>query len=164
MKVSERYRTTEQVERAFVDEREYSFLYQDGDIYHFMDPANYDQLDVPPEIVGEMSVYLQDGMLVHISTHDGVPISMELPARVTLEDRRDRAGGEGPDPRPAPTSPPCSPTGLRIMIPDLHHGRHQGRGPHRGRFVHGAGEGVGRGASTPAPLEHDRFSMERILS
>ena len=85
VKVSERYRTTEQVERAFVDEREYSFLYQDGDGYHFMDPANYDQIDVPPEIVGDLAVYLQDGMLVHISTHDGVPISMELPARVTLE-------------------------------------------------------------------------------
>jgi elongation factor P len=85
VKVSERYRTTEQVERAFVDEREYSFLYNDGEGYHFMDPANYEQLAVPPEIVGDMSVYLQDGMLVHISTHEGVPISMELPARVTLE-------------------------------------------------------------------------------
>src|SRR3981081_70863 len=56
VKVSERYRTTEQVERAFVDEREYQFLYQDGDGYHFMDPANYDQVAVPAVIVGEMSV------------------------------------------------------------------------------------------------------------
>ena len=85
VKVSERYRTTEQVERAFVDDREYTFLYQDGDGYHFMEPTTYDQVTVPTEVVGDMENYLQDGMLVHISTHDGVPISMELPARVSLE-------------------------------------------------------------------------------
>ena len=85
VKVSERYRTTETVERAFVDDREYQFLYQDGEGYHFMEPSTYEQVAVPPDIVGDMSKYLQDGMLVHISNHDGVPIAMELPARVTLE-------------------------------------------------------------------------------
>src|SRR5262249_38129538 len=85
VKVSERYRTTEQVERAFVDEREYTFLYQDGDGYHFMEPTTYEQVTVPTDVVGEMENYLQDGMLVHISTHEGVPIALELPARVTLE-------------------------------------------------------------------------------
>src|SRR3569623_624082 len=60
VKVSERYRTTEQVERAFVDEREYSFLFNDGEGYHFMEPTNYDQIVVPPDVVGDMSVYLQD--------------------------------------------------------------------------------------------------------
>ena len=45
VKVRERYRTTEQVERAFVDDREYQFLYQDGDGFHFMNPENYDQVD-----------------------------------------------------------------------------------------------------------------------
>ena len=85
VKVSERYRTTETVERAFVDEREYQFLYQDGDGYHFMDPNTYDQVAVRADVVGDMATYLQDGMLVHLSTHEGVPIAMELPARVTLE-------------------------------------------------------------------------------
>ena len=85
VKVSERYRTTETVERAYVDEREYQFLYQDGEGYHFMEPNTYDQVTVGADIVGEGSLYLQDGMLVHLSTHDGVPIAIELPARVTLE-------------------------------------------------------------------------------
>ena len=85
VKVSERYRTTEQVERAFVDEREYSFLYEDGEGYHFMEPSTYEQVAVPSDIIGEMKIYLQDGMLVHIQTHEGVPIAIELPARVTLE-------------------------------------------------------------------------------
>ena len=47
VKISERYRTTEQVERAFVEDREHQFLYQDGDGFHFMNPENYDQVTVP---------------------------------------------------------------------------------------------------------------------
>ncbi len=85
VKVSERWRTTEQVERAFVDEREHTFLYQDAEGYHFMNPENYDQLVAPADIVGDFAPYLQEGMAVSLSTHNGVPISMELPARVVLE-------------------------------------------------------------------------------
>ena len=85
VKVSERYRTTEQVERAFVDQREHTFLYSDGEGFHFMNPESYDQLVAPPEVVGDLAVYLQDGMAVMLSTHEGTPIALELPARVTLE-------------------------------------------------------------------------------
>ena len=85
VKVSERYRTTEQLERAFVDERDYNFLYNDGDGYHFMNPETYDQVTVPPEIVGDAANYLGDGMTVILSLHDGVPIALEMPARATLE-------------------------------------------------------------------------------
>jgi elongation factor P len=85
VKVSERYRTTEQVERATVDQREYSFLYQDADGFHFMNPENFDQVTASEEIVGDLAVYLQDGMIVFLSTHEGIPIALELPSRVTLE-------------------------------------------------------------------------------
>ena len=85
VKVSERYRTTEQVERAFVEDREHTFLYQDGEGFHFMNPETYDQVVVPEEIIGEQAVYLQEGMPVMISIHNGVPIAIELPPRVTLE-------------------------------------------------------------------------------
>ena len=44
VKISERYRTTEQVERAFVEEREHTFLYEDGEGFHFMNPESYDQV------------------------------------------------------------------------------------------------------------------------
>ncbi|HEY2710851.1 MAG TPA: elongation factor P [Caulobacteraceae bacterium] len=116
VKVSERYRTTEQVERAFVDEREYQFLYQDGDGYHFMEPISYDQIAVPPDIVGDMQVYLQDGMLVHISTHEDVPISMELPARVTLEIVETEPVVKGQT-ASGSYKPAMLSNGLRIMIP-----------------------------------------------
>ena len=59
VKISERYRTTEQVERAFVEEREHQFLYQDGDGFHFMNPENYDQVTVPEDVIGDQSAYLQ---------------------------------------------------------------------------------------------------------
>jgi elongation factor P len=85
VKVSERYRTTEQVERAFVEDREYTFLYQDGEGFHFMNPETYEQVPVPDDIIGEQAVYLQEGMPVMLSVHNGVPIAVELPARVTLE-------------------------------------------------------------------------------
>jgi elongation factor P len=116
VKVSERYRTTEQVERAFVDEREYSFLYEDGEGYHFMEPSTYEQVAVPSDIVGEMKVYLQDGMLVHISTHDGVPIAMELPARVTLEIVETEPVVKGQT-ASGSYKPAVLNNGLRIMIP-----------------------------------------------
>ena len=85
VKVSERYRTTEQVERAFVDEREYGYLYNDGDGFHFMQPESYDQVTVSTDMVGESAAYLTDGMHVMLSLHEGVPIAIELPQRATLE-------------------------------------------------------------------------------
>jgi elongation factor P len=116
VKVSERYRTTEQVERAFVDEREYTFLYQDGEGYHFMDPTTYDQVTAPAEIVGDMATYLQDGMLVRLSTHEGVPIAMELPPRVTLEIVETEPVVKGQT-ASGSYKPAVLSNGLRIMVP-----------------------------------------------
>ncbi len=85
VKVSLRFRTTEQVERAFVEDREHTFLYQDGEGFHFMNPETYDQMVVQEDIIGDQAVYLQEGMAVMLSTHNGVAIAIELPQRVTLE-------------------------------------------------------------------------------
>ena len=85
VKVSERYRTTEQVERAFVEDREHTFLYRDGEGFHFMNPENYDQVVVPEDILGEQAVYLQENMPCTIMLHEGVPVSIELPQRATFE-------------------------------------------------------------------------------
>ncbi|RTM01743.1 elongation factor P [Ancylobacter rudongensis] len=84
-KVSERYRTTEQVERALVEDRPYTFLYSDGEGFHFMNPENYDQIAVSPDVIGDQAAYLSDGMQVHLSVHEGVAIAIELPQRMVLE-------------------------------------------------------------------------------
>jgi elongation factor P len=85
VKVSERYRTTEQVERAYVEDREHTFLYQDGEGFHFMNPETFDQLTVQKDIVGDAAPYLQENMPVMLSTYNGAAIAIELPQRVTLE-------------------------------------------------------------------------------
>jgi elongation factor P len=85
VKVSERYRTTELVERAFVEDRDFSYLYQDGEGFHFMNPESYEQVPVPEDIIGDQASYLQEGMVVKLSLHNGVPIAIELPARIVLE-------------------------------------------------------------------------------
>ena len=85
VKVSERYRTTEQVERAYVEDREYQYLYQDGDGFYFMNPETYDQVPVAKDVVGDQAAYLQENMKVTLSTHEGAVLAIQLPQRATLE-------------------------------------------------------------------------------
>jgi elongation factor P len=85
VKVSQRYKTTEQVERAHVEDREHSFLYQDGDGFHFMNAETYDQVTLPADVVGDQAAYLQPEMKVMLSMHEGVPVAFELPQKAVLE-------------------------------------------------------------------------------
>ncbi len=85
VKASQRYKTTDQVERAHVEEREYQFLYQDADGFHFMNMENYDQIAVAEEVIGDQAVYLHPEMKVRLSVHEGLAVGIVLPQRVTLE-------------------------------------------------------------------------------
>jgi len=85
VKISERYKTTDQVEKATVEERNFTYLYEDGDGFHFMNPENYDQVQVSKDVVGSASAYLQENMTVKLSLHDMNPIAIQLPQRATLE-------------------------------------------------------------------------------
>jgi len=85
VKISERYKTTDQVEKATVEERNFTYLYEDGDGFHFMNPETYDQVQVAKDVVGGASAYLQENMTVKLSLHDMNPIAIQLPQRATLE-------------------------------------------------------------------------------
>ena len=85
VKTQVRYKTTEQVERAFVEDNEYSFLYSDGDGNHFMNSENYDQVSVSDDVLGNQKVWLQEGMKVLLSMFNGVAVAIQLPQRLTLE-------------------------------------------------------------------------------
>ncbi len=85
VKVTERWRTTEQVERAHVDERKYNFLYADGEGYHFMEPESYDQISVGDDIIGDAKVFLKDGLEVSLKTFNGACIAIELPQKLVVE-------------------------------------------------------------------------------
>ena len=116
VKVSERYRTTEQVERAIVDDRPHTFLYSDGEGFHFMNPESFDQLVATPEVVGDAAPYLQEGMTVMLSTHEDVPIALDLPRTVTLEVTETEPSVKG---QTASSSykPAMLNNGLRTMVP-----------------------------------------------
>lgn len=85
VKVAERWRTTEMVEKANVDEREYDFLYEDSEGFHFMEPATYEQITVHPDVVGDDKAFLTDGIKVYLKAYEGVAIALELPQRVAVE-------------------------------------------------------------------------------
>lgn len=80
-----RYKTTDSVERAFVETIPHNYLYQDGEMYVFMNPENYEQISLPADMLGDSAPYLQEGMECQIALFNGAPISIELPQRVTLE-------------------------------------------------------------------------------
>jgi elongation factor P len=84
VKVSQRYKTTEQVERAFVEDHDYQYLFEDGDGFTFMNGENYEQIHVSKDIVGDLAPYLQENMTVRLSLYEGNAIAIELPQRVTL--------------------------------------------------------------------------------
>jgi elongation factor P len=73
------------MERAFVETIMHTYLYQDGDMYVFMNPENYEQISLPSELLGDSAPYLQEGMECQIALFNGGPISIEIPQRVTLE-------------------------------------------------------------------------------
>src|ERR1700760_4531544 len=85
VKVSERYKTTDAVEKATIEDHNFNYLYEDADGFHFMNTENYDQIQVPKGIVGSAAPYLQENMTVKLSLHEGNPVAIQLPQRTTLE-------------------------------------------------------------------------------
>jgi elongation factor P len=85
VKTAQRFKTTDQVERAHVEDHDYQYLYQDGDGFHFMNSETYDQITLLSDLVGDQAAYLQPEMKVTMAVHEGVPVSLELPQKAVLE-------------------------------------------------------------------------------
>ncbi len=85
VKLTERYRTTDQVEKAFLDERDYNYLYEDDMGYNFMQPETFDQILISKDVVGDQGQWLVEGMTCSVSLFENNPIAIELPQRVTFE-------------------------------------------------------------------------------
>ena len=118
VKSSQRYKTTDQVERAHVEERSYQFLYQDGEGFHFMNMENYDQVALPADIVGDQAAYLAPEMKVKIALHEDVAVSIELPQKTTLEVMETEPSVKG---QTASSSykPATLSNGVRTMVPSF---------------------------------------------
>ena len=116
VKVAERWRTTEMVEKATVDEREYDYLYSDAEGHHFMEPASYEQLAVSSDVVGEDDVFLSEGIKVYLRTDEGAAIAMDLPQSVTLEIAETEPVVKGQTASSSYKPAICT-NGLRVMVP-----------------------------------------------
>ena len=116
VKVVGRWRTVEMVEKADVDEREYDYLYSDGEGHHFMNPENYEQLVDSDDVIGDQKAYLTDGMKVYLKTFEGNAIAMELPQRLSFEIVETEPVVKG---QTASSSykPAVLNNGLRVMVP-----------------------------------------------
>ncbi len=83
-KTNVRFRSSEQVERVFLEEHPYQYLYAEGSDLIFMDQGTYEQITLSKEFVGDAVDFLQDGMVVNVSSYEGKPLSVRLPDTVTL--------------------------------------------------------------------------------
>lgn len=101
---------------AIVDRKERQFLYRDGDSFVFMDLDTYEQFPVPAEVVGEAGRYLTDGATASVALHEGVPISVELPAAVGLQVTATDPGVKG-DRVSGAMKPATVETGLVVQVP-----------------------------------------------
>ena len=83
-KLNERFRSAEAVEKVFLDEKPFQYLYQDGEYLHFMDQSTYDQIQLPIDLVGDSSAFLSDGMVVTICLYENEPISVTVQQTVIV--------------------------------------------------------------------------------
>lgn len=114
--VDKTYNAGAKIETATVDRRDYQYLYLDGTDYVFMDLADYDQVTVAPETVGDASNFMLENQNVVIAMHEGSPLYVELPASVTLVITYTEPGLQG-DRSSAGTKPATLETGYEIQVP-----------------------------------------------
>ena len=85
-KLNERFRSSETVERAILEQKDHQFLFSDGDTFTFMDGESYEQITLnSDDIQPAQSQFLQDGMQVTIEMHEGTALGLSLPETVILE-------------------------------------------------------------------------------
>ena len=84
-KLNERFRSSETVEKASLEETKYNFLYEDENNYFFMDPNSFEQIELKKDIIGEKGKLLTENLEVTISFYNELPISIDLPNQVTCK-------------------------------------------------------------------------------
>ena len=110
------YNAGAKIEIENVDRRDFTYLYNDGDSFVFMDVADYDQLTVPATVVGDAANFLLENQQVQIALNNGNPLYVELPASVVLEITYTEPGLQG-DRSSAGTKPATVETGYEMQVP-----------------------------------------------
>jgi elongation factor P len=114
--VDRTYNAGAKIEIENVDRRDFTYLYNDGESFVFMDVADYDQINVSSVVVGDAANYLLENQQVQIALNNGNPLYVEMPASVVLEITYTEPGLQG-DRSSAGTKPATLETGYEIQVP-----------------------------------------------
>ncbi len=110
------YRAGENLPRAVIDRRDYTFLYRDDMGFNLMDGETYEQINVSDDLVGGSADFMTDGMTIRLAMFEGTPVDIELPASVELEVTFAEPGVKG-DRVSGATKPVTLATGRVIQAP-----------------------------------------------
>ena len=115
-KLNERFRSSDTVERAILDEKKFNFLYEDENNCHFMDQVNFEQIQISKSLLGEKSKLLKENMEIDVQFHEVHPLSINLPSSVELKIKTTDAAITG---QTASSSykPATLENGIKIMVP-----------------------------------------------
>ena len=115
-KLNERFRSSDTIERVILDDKKFSFLYEDENNCHFMDQTNYEQIAVSKSLLGERNKLLKENMEVNIQFYDDQALSVDLPSSVELKIETTDAAIKG---QTASSSykPATLENGIKIMVP-----------------------------------------------
>ena len=115
-KLNERFRSSDTVERAILDEKKFSFLYEDENHCHFMDQTNFEQIQINKNLLGEKNKLLQENMEVSVQFYNEKALSVDLPTSVELKIETTDAVVKG---QTASSSykPATLENGINIMVP-----------------------------------------------
>lgn len=102
--------------RARMDHRNVQYQYHDGDLYHFMDTATFDQIALDATQLGDAVDYLTDGMVLTLNEYEGDPIGVEMPASIVLAVTSVEFGIKG-DTATGATKPATLESGLKVNVP-----------------------------------------------
>jgi len=115
-KLNERFRSSDTVEKAILDDKKFNFLYEDENNCHFMDQSDYEQIQISKSLLGEKSKLLKEDMEVDVQFHNEMPLSVDLPSSVELKIESTDASIKG---QTASSSykPATLENGIIIMVP-----------------------------------------------
>ncbi len=111
-----RFRSEDRVERAILDETEMEYLYQDGDMYHFMNNETYEQVGLSNEVLGDAVDYLIPNIKLAIEFYEGRPVGIELPLTVEMKVMETEPGIKGASVSNV-GKPAKMETGLVVQVP-----------------------------------------------
>ncbi len=117
-KLHERFRSSETVERARLEQKPHQFLYAEGERLVFMDMASYEQIEIQADLLGDRAALLRDGMEVLLETHEGRALSVVLPKQVALVVRQAEPVVKGQT-AAASYKPVILENGLKMMAPSF---------------------------------------------